>query len=372
MFKRNKKNLDDFDWTLFFIVLVLCAFGLVILYSATLSLNNNRHIITQIVATALGFLAIFILSVMDFDLIRKVSLYFYILGNALLVFTLMRGVGGKEWGADAWLRFGSFGFQPSEFMKVFLILYLAQYLDSVKERINEPKVLLKSLVISFIPVALIGLQPDFGTAMVFVFFIILMHYTAGVRIRYFFYALGLGLLSLPLAWFVFSDYQKNRIRVLLNPESDVTGIAWQFNQGALAVGSGKFTGRGLFKGAQTQYDFISLKENDYIFAVLGEELGFVGAFFLIVLYTLLLWRLLSTAKRDDSVFGRTMIVGFAAMILIHVFENIGMIIGVMPITGIPLPYMSYGGTFQVINLVVIGLVFSYTTQRKMHHSILEF
>ena len=372
MFKRSKKNLDDFDWTLFFIVLVLCVFGLVILYSATLSLNNSRHILTQIVATCLGFFAIFVLTAMDFDVIRRISPFLYILGNALLVLTLVRGVGGKEWGADAWLRFGSFGFQPSEFMKVFLILYLAHYIDSVKERINEPKVLLKALVISFLPVVLIGLQPDFGTAMVFVFFIILMLYTAGLRIRYFLYALGLGLVSLPLAWLFFSDYQKNRIRVLLNPESDVTGIGWQFNQGALAVGSGKFKGRGLFKGAQTQYDFISLKENDYIFAVLGEELGFVGGVLLILLYTLLLWRLLSIARKDDSVFGRTMIVGFAAMILIHVFENIGMIIGIMPITGIPLPYMSYGGTFQVINLVIIGLVFSYTTQRKIHPNILEF
>ena len=155
-----------------------------------------------------------------------------------------------------------------------------------------------------------------------------------------------------------------RSRVFLKPESDVTGIGWQFNQGTLAVGSGRLKGRGLFHGTQTQYDFISLKENDYIFAVLAEELGFIGTLILIVLYFFLLNYLIEFAKESEDVYGRVMYIGFAAMLLFHIFENIGMVIGVMPVTGIPLPFMSYGGTFQIINLGIIGLVLSHQSSRS--------
>ena len=367
LFKQKKKNYSSIDWKLPLIVALLCIFGLVILYSATLSMHSTKYIKTQIIATILGILLIGVLTLMDFDLIKKLSIPLYVLGNALLVLTLIKGVGGTEWGADSWLRIGSISFQPSEFMKIILILSLALMIEKYHERINEPKVLLGLLIFAFIPVAIIGLQPDFGTAVVFVFFIVLMFYAAGLHFKYFLGALGLIILSVPVGLFLFKSHQLNRIRVFLNPESDVTGIGWQFNQGTLAVGSGRLKGRGLFHGTQTQYDFISLKENDYIFAVLAEELGFIGTLILIVLYFFLLNYLIEFAKESEDVYGRVMYIGFAAMLLFHIFENIGMVIGVMPVTGIPLPFMSYGGTFQIINLGIIGLVLSHQSQRKTYY-----
>ena len=274
MFKSKKKNFQYINWKLLLVVAFLCVFGLVILYSATLSKNDFTHVKTQIIATLLGWFLIFILIVMDFDVIKKLTIPAYILGNALLVLTLFRGVGGAEWGSDSWIVLGPVSFQPSEFMKVILILTLSLLIEKYHKRINEPKILLRLLIVALIPIGLIGLQPDIGTAMVFLFFVVLMFFAAGVRFKYFVGAIVLALVSLPIIYSQLKPYQKNRIRVLINPEEDVTGIGWQFNQGAMAVGSGQLRGRGLFKGAQTQYNFISLKENDYIFAVLGEELGF--------------------------------------------------------------------------------------------------
>ena len=191
-----------------------------------------------------------------------------------------------------------------------------------------------------------------------------MLFAANIDWKYIGATMGVGLISLPLLWFSLKPYQKRRIFSFLDPESDPTGSAYQAIESRIAIGSGKVFGRGLFKGGQTQYGFLPEKQTDFIFAVVGEELGFIGGLILILLYFLMLFRLIQIAKNSKDTFGSLMVIGFTAMFLIHIWENIGMTIGLMPITGIPLPFMSYGGTFQLINLVCIGIALSVGVRKE--------
>lgn len=365
MINLKNKLEKRFDYKLFFTTLALCLFGLLMLYSATLSLDNGIKIVkTQLISTILGFGIIFVLMFFDYQILGDFYLPIYIASNILLVLVLFFGIGAESWGARSWLKLGPVTFQPSEFVKIGLIISLAKFIDMNKESLNEPFTLLKILGFAFLPVLLILLQPDAGTAMVFVFFIAAMLFAAGLDWKYIGYAALAGVLSLPVLWFRLDKYQKDRIFNFLDPARDASNTGYQAMQGRIAIGSGKFWGRGLFKGVQTQYDYIPQKQDDFIFSVIGEELGFVGGFFLIVLYFLFLKRLIEIARESTDLFGSLMVIGFAAILVFHIFENIGMTIGVMPITGIPLPFISHGGTFQLVNLVSVGIALSVAVHRE--------
>lgn len=363
---KNKLG-KRFDRKLFTLTVILCLFGFVMLYSATLSFKPEvaRKILKpQIIATILGFIAIGFLMAIDYQILGDFYLPIYGLSNFLLVLVLLFGTGADRWGADSWLKIGPVTFQPSEFVKIGLIISLAKYIDMNKEDLNRPLTLLKVLAFAMFPVILILLQPDAGTAMVFVFFIAAMLFAAGIDWKYIGYALVLGIISLPLLWFRLDTYQKNRIFDFLDPYRNPTGSGYQAIQGQIAVGSGKFFGRGLFKGAQTQYQYIPQKQDDFIFPVIVEELGFLGGCFLILVYFLFLKRLIEIARESTDLFGSLIVIGFTAVLVFHVFENIGMTIGVMPVTGIPLPFISHGGTFQLANLVSVGLALSVAVHRE--------
>lgn len=364
MLNSHKKNYKQFDYILLLATLLLCGYGLVMIYSATLSFESLSFVKTQAIATGIGLFAILVLVVLDYQLLGKLYIPIYLVCNLLLLAVVFWGFGAEKWGADSWLEIGPIVFQPSEFVKVGLIISLAKFIDNNKENINEPFTLLKVLVFAFLPVFLILLQPDAGTALVFVFFIAVMLFIGGVKFRYFLYALGIGLLSLPVLWFRLSTYQKNRFFDFLEPERDISGTGYQVMQGKIAVGSGKVFGRGLFQGVYTQFNYIPEKQTDFIFPVIVEELGFVGGATLIFLYFMLLTRFVRTARRSKDMFGSFMVVGFFGMFLFHIWENIGMTIGLMPMTGIPLPFMSYGGTFQLANLVCIGIILSVGVHKE--------
>lgn len=364
MFNLRKKSFKKFDFLLFISVIMLCIFGLVILKSATLSYETTRFVKTQTVATVIGFLAILVFILVDYQFLGKMYIPIYVVCILLLSAVLLVGVGDAQWGARSWLYIGSFGFQPAEFVKIGLIISLAKFIDINKETINIPFTLIKVLAFAFFPVVLILLQPDAGTAMVFIFFIAAMLFIAGVKWKYIGSALVLGLMSLPILWFRLEDFQKNRVFNFLNPERDTSDTGYQAMQGKIAIGSGKVFGRGLFEGTQTQYNYIPAKQTDFIFAVLVEELGFFGGASLIFLYFIMIQRFIKIGKNSSDLFGSLMCVGIAAMFLFHIWENIGMTIGLMPITGIPLPFLSYGGTFQLANLICIGIVLSVGLHRE--------
>lgn len=363
MFNLKKKSFKKFDFVLFFTVIALSIYGLIIVKSATLNLNPSRYLKQQGAAILLGLIAIFIFSIMDYQILGRLYLPIYIVSNIVLVVVLLFGSGDKELGAR-WLEIGSFRFQPSEFVKIGIIISLAKVIDKNKRTINQPFTLLKVLSFVLLPTALVAAQPDAGTALVFIFFTALMLFVAGLEWRYIGYAVATGLVSLPILWLNLRPHQKDRIFDFLDPERDPTGSGYQAIESQIAIGSGKVFGRGLYQGVQTQHNYIPEKQTDFIFAVLAEELGFIGGIGLIVLYSILLIRFIKIAKKSEDLFGSLVVVGITAMFTFHIFENIGMTMGLMPITGIPLPFLSYGGTFMLMNMICIGIVLSIGMHRE--------
>ncbi len=361
----NKKPRFRIDIILVLTILALLAFGTIMVYSTTLSFAKpvqNSLMKTHFLSLALGILVMFVLMLIDYNIWGKLYLFIYAGCILLLIATLLFGKSVHD--AKSWIQIGSkFSFQPSEFVKVGLIISLAKYIENNIDKLNNPFVLLKILAFAFLPVLLILLQPDFGTAIVYVFFIFIMLFSQGISLRYVMYAIGLGVLSIPALWFSMNQYQKNRIYDFLDPNRDAMGSGRQVIQGKIALGSGKLFGRGLFKGTQNMYKYVPEKHTDSIFAIVGEETGFFGGAIMILLYYCMLSRMINIAKNSDNVFGSAMVSGFLGMFLFHIVQNIGMILGILPVTGIPLPFISYAGTFQLTSLACIGLVLSVNYNR---------
>lgn len=363
MFNLKKKNIKDIDLLLLLSTIALSVYGLVVLLSAYG--GNIAAIRTQLISTIIGFIAIVILCTMDLDVVKKSFRVVYAISIILLVLTLIIGRGLDAWGAKSWIYIGSFSIQPSEIVKILLIFSFAAYLDKYKLTINEPKRLILSLIFVGFPVGLILLQPDFGTAMVYLFFIAAMLFVAGISWKWIIILLLAGLAAGFIIFTNLSGYRADRIENFLNPNRDTSGSNWQQQQGLIAIGSGMLNGRGYMKGTQSQYGYIPEKETDFIFSVLAEELGFIGAIVLIVLFAIVILRLVKIAKSSRNTFVTNMVTGIAAMLFIHIFENIAMTIGLMPVTGIPLPFLSSGGTFQLICLSEIGLALSASMQKSI-------
>lgn len=366
MFNFKKKNFAKMDLALAFSILALVIIGLITLYSASLNLEYVT-IRTQLVSTILGLVGVGLILLLDFDFLKKSAKYLYALSIVLMVLVNIFGKGAEDWGSDNWLVLGPISFQPSEFVKLFLIITTARLMEKNYENINKPLTLLKVLTISFIPVLLI-LKEDFGQALVASVIILTMVFAGGLSLKYIGAGMGLGIISMPFIYKSLADYQKERLLNFLNPSRDIGGTGLQANQGKIAIGSGKFWGRGLFKGVQTQNNFIPEKHTDFIFPVLAEELGFVGVSLVLGLYGLMLYRVLAAAKSAKDIFSSMVSVGVFALFFVHIFENIGMTLGLMPVTGIPLPLFSLGGTSQLVNLLALGLVLSSRIER----SALEF
>lgn len=364
MMNFRKKFFKRFDLVLFVSVLLLCIYGLVAIMSATASYENPRFVKVQTITIVIGIIVIFLLASMDYRTLEKLYIPIYILCNLLLISVLIFGKGDENWGARRWFKIGSFQFQPSEIVKIGLIISFAKIVDKNKNNINKPLVLFKMLLFAAVPIGLILLQPDYGTAAVFLFFVVVMLFAAGLKIKYFGYAFIIGIISLPAIWFSLNELRKNRIFVFLNPEHDTSASAYQAMQAKIAVGSGKLFGRGLFKGVQTQFGYIPEKQTDLIFAVIGEELGLIGGLILLSLYFIMLYRLIDIAKETKDKFGSLMVIGISAMLAIHIWQNIGMAMGLMPITGIPLPFVSYGGTSLLSNMICIGIALSVGMKKE--------
>lgn len=364
MFNLKKKNFKDFDIILFLVTICLSVYGLIVLYSAYG--GNLASIKTQIFATILGFLIIGVLCTIDLDVIKKPYIIMYAGMIIMLILTLFLGRGLDEWGARSWIYIGSFSFQPAEIAKIILIFCLAAFLDKYKYTINNIKTLILTILFAGFPIFLILLQPDFGTSMVYLFFIAAMIFIVGISWKWIGILLAIGLVVGVVLLTNLSGFRADRIENFLNPNRDTSGSNWQQQQGMIAIGSGMVGGRGYLNGSQSQYGYIPEKETDFIFSVLAEELGFVGAIIMLVLFAILILRLVLIAKTSNNTFISLLVTGIAGLIFIHVFENIGMTIGLMPVTGIPLPFFSNGGTFQLIILSCIGLALSSSMQKNQY------
>ncbi len=363
----SKKSviLMEFDWVLFIVTMALSIFGIAMIYSATRTSGSNVNVIVQTGAMVIGCALMLVTCFFDYEQLKNLVKPIYIFAVAILVLVLFIGVGGNEWGANSWIRFGAIGIQPSEIAKICFIITFSYHLSMVHDDINKPLVILGLLLHLGVLLALIALQPDMGSALVFVFMFICLMFVAKLSFKYIIPVGVVGVASLPLIYkYVLSEYQQKRIQVFLSPELEPMGSGYNVIQSKIAVGSGQLWGKGYLHGTQNQMDYLPAKSTDFIFGVISEELGFIGAMLVIAVLFLLIYKCFKTAQKADNAFGRYICVGVGAMMLFHVFENVGMCIGLMPVTGIPLPFISYGGTSLVVNMIAVGLVLSVSYHNK--------
>lgn len=370
---KNKKITDyskrsimtkEFDWYLFIAALLAAAVGLVIIYSATRTTGSNSNVIVQSVSYGLGVLGMLFLCFFDYEQFGNAIKYIYAFAVAILILVLIFGTSG-DWGAKSWIRFGSIGVQPAELAKLCFILTFSYHLSKVDHAINDIRVLAGLFIHLAVLVGLILLEPDMGSALVFIFMFACMLFVAKLSYKYIIPVIAAGALSLPLIYkYVLADYQQQRINVFFDPYIDPLGDGYNVIQSQIAVGSGQLWGKGYLEGTQNQMGYLPTKSTDFIFSVLSEEFGFVGAVIVVALLFAVIYRCFKSAKRADNTYGRYICTGVGAMFLFHVFENVGMCIGIMPVTGIPLPFISYGGTSLLTNMIAIGLVMSVTYHNK--------
>lgn len=362
---KKSVMLMEFDWLLFTVTIGLALFGIVMIYSATRSLGTNVNVIVQSGALVIGCALMLVTCFFDYEQLKSLIKPIYIFAVAILILVLLIGIGTNEWGAKSWIRFGPVGIQPSEIAKVCFVITFSYHLSKVHDDINKPLVILGLLLHLGVLLGLIALQPDFGSAMVFVFIFICLMFTAKISYKYIIPAGVIVGASLPLIYkYVLKDYQQGRILAFFNPERDASGSGFHVIQSKIAVGSGQLWGKGYMQGIQNQMGYLPEKHTDFIFSVICEELGFIGALLVVGALFFLIYKCFKTAQKADNAFGRYICAGVGAMMLFHVFENVGMCIGLMPVTGIPLPFLSYGGTSLVVNMVAIGLVLSVSYHNK--------
>ena len=364
--KKNRfMHLKSLDYFLVSISVILAVCGLIIIYSATKNSDSStRQMLVQTVALILGIALMLIISRIDYGVYPSFVKIIYIASILILVFVLFFGEGKEETGANSWIRLGGVGIQPSEFVKLAFAITFSIHLDSVKENINKFSVLMKLFAHFAILAGLVLLQNDTGTTIVFAVMFFVMLFLGGLSFKYIFAALaGIGVL-IPVAWFgIMQPYQKERILVFLNPERDASGSGYQVMQSKISIGSGEFTGRGYLSGPQNQLGFLPEKDTDFIFGAIGEEFGFLGAALIVLLLAMLVIRCfyISSKSKDDR--GMFMCAGLASMFMFHVVENIFMCLGLLPVTGIPLPFLSYGGSSLMTNFMAIGLILSVWSRR---------
>lgn len=364
-YSNHNVTAKEFDWFLMLLVITTTVLGIVIIYSATRTLGTNTNVIVQSGAACIGIVLMFVLCFFDYEQFSNVVKYIFVFAVFILVLVLLVGTGDEEWGAKSWIRFGPVGIQPAELAKVCFILTFSYHLSKVEKNINRIPVLFGLLLHVLILLGLIMMEPDAGSSMVFCFMFACMMFVAKLSYKYIIPILAVGIGSLPLIYkYMLDEFQQKRIDVFFNPESDPRGYGWNVIQSKIAVGSGQLWGRGFLHGTQNQTGVLPSKTTDFIFSVFSEEFGFVGALIIVFLLFMIIYRCFRAAKRADNTYGRYICTGVGAMLLFHVFENVGMCIGLMPVTGIPLPFVSYGGTSLLTNMIAIGLVMSVTYHNK--------
>lgn len=360
-----KRLIGGTDKILILAVTAAAVFGMLAISSTTRIYETNKFVIVQAMAFMLGIIAMYITMIPDYNSFGGISKYLYAASIILLIIVLISGVGEDEAGARSWLRFAGIGIQPSEIIKIILIITFSNHLAAVEDYVNSPMPLIGLLLHGGFLIGLILLQPDYGTAMVYIFMIVCMLYAAGISYKYIVGALCSLLPVGAIMWFfVLKSYQKNRFLDFLHPERDMSGSGYQVIQSKVAIGSGGFAGKGMFKGTLTQSGTLPASHTDFIFSSIGEEFGFVGCAVAIGLLFVIIFKCLHIAKRSRTSVGKYMCVGVAAMFIFHVWENVAMCMGLMPVTGIPLPFFSYGGSSMLTNLVAIGLVMNVWSRRN--------
>lgn len=354
------------DWFLLLSAALLLGVGLAVLYSistATASEGGLTIFWRQLIFAVIGFFCMLFFAFSNYQSLKKQSTPIYFATLLLLVFVLV--VGKTINGTVGWIGFGSFHVQPVEVAKLTMIIFLASFISQKKMELDETGRLIASLVLCGIMILLVIKQPDFGSAMVLIGIWVGMTFVSGVSFKKIVITILGALLICIFAWFHLQPYQKDRIMNLVRPGSvDVKGAGYNVNQAMIAVGSGGPFGAGIGHGSQAQLNFLPEKHTDFIFASIAEELGLLGSLFVIGLYALMFYRMRMIALAAPDNFGFLLTVGVMLMFFVQVWENIGMNIGIMPVTGIPLPLLSYGGSSLIVILSSIGILSSINARKE--------
>lgn len=361
----RRKELKNIEWIVLILVIILTIIGLVALFSATQNTEYDDFK-KQMIWFGASLVAMIIFMLIDYETLVKLSPIFY--GGFIILLIAVLFTEPIN-GASSWFNIFGFSFQPAEFAKIFVVLFLAMVINKIQNRgkyeINKISKILIILIIVAVPLVLIIRQPDYGTAAAYLVATALMLFAAGIDKKYIISVILLILIAIPLLYnFVLPEHARERIDIFLHPESDPRGAGYNIIQSKLAIGAGGLTGMGLLKGNQTQLGFLYPKTTDFIFAVIGEEMGFIVAGTIIILYVVLITKIFYIAKTAKDSVGTLIASGIAGIFIFHVIENIGMVMGLLPITGVPLPFISYGGSSMITNYIMIGILLNISGKRQ--------
>lgn len=368
MFNRLKSHFYNFDWIIMAAVLLLLSFGLVEIYSVALGRESldllNFH--KQIFFVIFGFVLLIAFSFIDYYFLKSISRYLFFFGVIFLLAVLI--FGDTIRGTKGWFNVAGFSLQPVEFIKIILILFLANYFSSLATKVKTTKNFFISAGYTLVFVGLVLLQPDFGSALILSAIWIVLIMAADFNLKYF---LAIGLAAIILfssAWFFFfKDYQKERIMTFISPTANSLESGYNISQAIIAIGSGGITGKGVGFGSQSQLKFLPEAQNDFIFAVISEELGFLGVSLVLSFYFILFFRCFSILKKINNDFGIYFLIGASGLIFIQMFINIGMNLGIMPVVGLPLPFISYGGSSLLSLMIIVGIMQNIIIKSKTRY-----
>lgn len=352
----------DIHWPVVVAFAGLVTLSLLFVFSASLHDSGNymeKHMMWVLIATATLFLVPFL----GYRTFLSISYLLYVISMIFLVWVLLAGE--SRLGAQRWIMLGPIVLQPSEFAKLSTLLALANFLGSNPIWDREGKVLLTATGLTVLPVLLIMKQPDLGSSIIFIPILAVLLFLWGIRYRILAFAVGTGLLLLPLGWNFLKAYQQKRILVFLDPQKDPLGAGYTALQSRIAVGSGGLFGKGYLAGTQSQLQFVPEHHTDFIFCVIGEELGYMGALLLLGLYGLLFSAIFLVMEKTTDIKAKLLAAGVLALIFSQVFINMGMSIGLLPITGITLPFISYGGSSLLMSALALGLILSIYKERSI-------
>lgn len=367
--KIDRRLIKNFDWVTFSIIITIAVIGIMTIYSATRHPlpggEMPSYYMKQLHWLIISILSLIAIISFDYIWLKRFSYVLYGFGMFLLLLVLVLGRTGM--GAQRWLNLGLFSFQPSEVFRLLYVITISRYLSEVHGKIGLASLLKAFFLLAFIPLILLMKQPDLGTAVILILVFLSVILIKGLYRKAVVLVVLIGLVSVPflghILWEGLRDYQKNRLVAFLEPEIDPSGIGYHINQSKVAIGSGSLIGKGYLRGTQGPFRFLPEKHTDFIFAIFAEEWGFAGSLILLFFYLSLILRGLDTARKAKDEFGSLLALGISFMFTIYFFVNVGMTLGIMPVVGVPLPFLSYGGTSLLANFIAAGILINIRTRR---------